>query len=101
MSSSVDSHAIPPFYACYLMRSYATASSSRTYIGSTPDPVRRKKQHNGVLTQGAHKTKRGRPWETQMIVWGFPSKIAALQVSTIASEPAPRPLSYPPHGIAV
>ncbi|UZJ52895.1 hypothetical protein CBS101457_002215 [Exobasidium rhododendri] len=79
MVTSVESHAVPSFYACYLMRSYATTSSSRTYIGSTPDPIRRKKQHNGVLTQGAHKTQRGRPWETQFIVWGFPSKIAALQ----------------------
>ncbi|MCO5556067.1 hypothetical protein L7F22_009611 [Adiantum nelumboides] len=79
MTSSVDSHSVPPFYACYLLRSYATSSSARTYIGSTPDPARRKKQHNGLLTQGAHKTKRGRPWETQMLVYGFPSKIAALQ----------------------
>lgn len=79
MTSSVDSHSVPPFYACYLLRSYATASSYRTYIGSTPDPARRKKQHNGLLSQGAHKTKRGRPWETQMLVYGFPSKIAALQ----------------------
>lgn len=79
MTSSVDSHTIPPFYACYLLRSYATSSSARTYIGSTPDPARRKKQHNGILSQGAHKTKRGRPWETQMLVYGFPSKIAALQ----------------------
>lgn len=80
MVTSVESHAVPSFYACYLMRSYATSSSSRTYIGSTPDPIRRKKQHNGILTQGAHKTERGRPWETQFIIYGFPSKIAALQV---------------------
>ncbi|PWN38034.1 uncharacterized protein FA14DRAFT_142804, partial [Meira miltonrushii] len=79
MTSSVDSHCVPPFYACYLLRSYATSTSARTYIGSTPDPARRKKQHNGILSQGAHKTKRGRPWETQMLVYGFPSKIAALQ----------------------
>lgn len=79
-TSSVDSHVVPPFYACYLLRSYATPSSTRTYIGSTPDVRRRKRQHNGELSQGAVKTQRGRPWEMQMIVWGFPSKIAALQV---------------------
>ncbi|MCO5586127.1 hypothetical protein L7F22_040067 [Adiantum nelumboides] len=79
-TSSVDSHVVPPFYACYLLRSYATPSSTRTYIGSTPDVRRRKRQHNGELSQGAVKTQRGRPWEMQMIVWGFPDKIAALQV---------------------
>lgn len=70
-------HTIPPFYACYFLRSLA--SPGITYIGSTPAPPRRKRQHNGDLTQGAHKTSRARPWEMECIVYGFPSKIAALQ----------------------
>jgi hypothetical protein len=36
-------------------------------------------QHNGEITQGAWKTKKNRPWVMQMIVHGFPSRLAALQ----------------------
>lgn len=55
-------HAFPPFYACYLLKSTSTPRSNRTYVGSTPDPPRRIRQHNGELTQGALKTSRFRPW---------------------------------------
>ncbi|KAJ7251825.1 hypothetical protein B0H12DRAFT_1119005 [Mycena haematopus] len=77
--SSLFSHSFPSFYACYLLKSIQTPTSTATYIGSTPNPPKRIRQHNGELTQGARKTRLRRPWVMQMIVYGFPSKLAALQ----------------------
>lgn len=85
MPSSVAKHTIPPFYACYFLRSLS--SPGTTYIGSTPAPPRRKRQHNGDLTQGAYKTARARPWEMECIVYGFSSKIAALQFEWAWAKP--------------
>jgi structure-specific endonuclease subunit SLX1 len=76
---SRDAHVFPPFYACYLLKSLQTPKSVAVYIGSTPDPPRRLRQHNGELKQGAFKTRFRRPWTMTMIVHGFPSRLAALQ----------------------
>ncbi|KAM5546135.1 hypothetical protein V8D89_000261 [Ganoderma adspersum] len=77
--SSLVDHRFPAFYACYLLKSVRTPKATATYIGSTPSPPRRIRQHNGIISQGAWKTKHNRPWVMQMIVHGFPSKLAALQ----------------------
>ncbi|KAI1329846.1 GIY-YIG catalytic domain-containing protein [Xylariaceae sp. FL0255] len=70
---------IPPLYTVYILRS--TVHHASLYIGSTPNPPRRLKQHNGEAKGGAARTSRStlRPWEMVGLVSGFPGMVAALK----------------------
>ena len=50
-----------------------------TPVRFTVDPKRRIRQHNGLIVQGAWRTKRYRPWEMVLVVYGFPTQVLALQ----------------------
>ncbi|RUP46083.1 hypothetical protein BC936DRAFT_147375 [Jimgerdemannia flammicorona] len=76
------------FYCCYLLRSKKPGYKNHAYVGSTPNPIRRLRQHNGELTQGALKTSKKRPWEIVLLVHGFQSRIAALQFEWAWQHPA-------------
>ncbi len=66
-------------YSCYILSSQKIGYINHIYIGSTPDPQRRLRQHNGEITGGAKKTVKKRPWKMVLVVHGFPNKYAALQ----------------------
>ncbi|CAI9107123.1 OLC1v1006411C1 [Oldenlandia corymbosa var. corymbosa] len=67
------------FFACYLLTSLSPRFKGHTYIGFTVNPKRRIRQHNGELRSGAWRTKRRRPWEMVLCIYGFPTNVAALQ----------------------
>jgi structure-specific endonuclease subunit SLX1 len=60
---------------CYILRS---TTRNRTYVGSTNNPVRRLRQHNGEISGGAKSTK-GDTWEMFILISGFIDHINCLQ----------------------
>ncbi|KAI0805592.1 hypothetical protein GGR55DRAFT_266076 [Xylaria sp. FL0064] len=84
---SVIAKPIPPLYTVYILRS--TVRHSSLYIGSTPNPPRRLKQHNGESKGGAARTSRRtlRPWEMVGLISGFPGMVAALKFEWALNNP--------------
>ncbi|KAK9998915.1 hypothetical protein SO802_018518 [Lithocarpus litseifolius] len=67
------------FFACYLLLSLSPRHKGHTYIGFTVNPRRRIRQHNGEIASGAYRTKKKRPWEMVLCIYGFPTNVSALQ----------------------
>ncbi|XP_047165916.1 structure-specific endonuclease subunit SLX1 homolog 1 isoform X1 [Vigna umbellata] len=67
------------FFACYLLTSLSPRYKGHTYIGFTVNPRRRIRQHNGEIRCGAYRTKKRRPWEMVLCIYGFPTNVSALQ----------------------
>ncbi|KAK7333140.1 hypothetical protein VNO80_29904 [Phaseolus coccineus] len=67
------------FFACYLLTSLSPRYKGHTYIGFTVNPRRRIRQHNGEIGCGAWRTKKRRPWEMVLCIYGFPTNVSALQ----------------------
>ncbi|KAI1348354.1 hypothetical protein F5Y01DRAFT_214204 [Xylaria sp. FL0043] len=84
---SVIAKPIPPLYTVYILRS--TVRHSSLYIGSTPNPPRRLKQHNGESKGGAARTSRQtlRPWEMVGLISDFPGMVAALKFEWALNNP--------------
>lgn len=59
---------------------YLLSNGSRTYIGSTTDPDRRLRQHNGEIVGGARATSRT-PGKWKLICWisGFENRSVACR----------------------
>lgn len=61
-------------------------SGRRTYVGASPAPARRLRQHNGLLA-GGDAPRSGRPWRLVLVVHGFSSKRRALAFETAWQKP--------------
>lgn len=60
---------------------YVIVSSTRnlTYVGSTTDPIRRVRQHNGEIRGGAKSTRGKGPWLLGKVYGPYPSRSSAFK----------------------
>lgn len=49
-------------------------SHKKYYIGSTNNPLRRLRQHNGLISGGAKYTTKYRPWILMLLIIGFDNR---------------------------
>jgi predicted GIY-YIG superfamily endonuclease len=62
-----------------------------TYVGVSPDPVKRLRKHNGELAGGAKYTlSKGKGWKHICLVHGFQTKIQSLQFEWALKHVPPR-----------
>lgn len=77
---------------CYILRNKLDEFKHNTYNGSTNNPMRRLRQHNGELKGGARATSgKGGGWEIGAMLSGFPDHINALSCEWRIKCPSGRP----------
>lgn len=70
---------------------YIIYNGGATYAGVSPNPIRRLRQHNGVIKGGAkYTTAKGPGWRHICVISGFQTKIQALQFEWAVKHVAPR-----------
>ena len=70
---------------------YIISNRQFTYVGVSPDPTRRLRQHNGEICGGAkYTTSKGAGWKHVCLVTGFRTKIEALQFEWAVKHVPPR-----------
>ena len=70
---------------------YIIQNKGCTYVGVSPDPVRRLRQHNGEIKGGAkYTTSKGPGWEHICLISGFQDKIQAMQFEWAVKHVQPR-----------
>jgi predicted GIY-YIG superfamily endonuclease len=82
---------------CYILRSTNEEFKNYTYNGSTNDPWRRLRQHNGEICGGAKATKNKGPWEFYFLMTGFKTHRNALSCEWMIKHPTKkriRPKKY-------
>lgn len=89
MNETSTTHDPKKPWVCYLIQH----SCGATYVGVSPDPVRRLRQHNGEIKGGAKYTtsKPHGGWKHICLVHGFRSSVEALQFEWAVKH-------YPPRG---
>lgn len=76
------------FHCVYFLVSGNPRSGDVFYVGYTVNPIRRLRQHNGELVNGAKYTSRhGRPWEMVCCVSGFSEDRLALRFEWMWQHP--------------
>lgn len=76
-------------WICYILKNTSNTDYKITYNGSTNNPIRRLRQHNGELVGGAKMTKKygQSTWRIYAIISGFPDHKNCLQCEWIIKHP--------------
>lgn len=72
---------------------YIIENNGYTYVGVSPDPIRRLRQHNGEIKGGAkYTTSKGSGWRHICLIHGFQNKIQAMQFEWAVKHVPPKNL---------